>query len=44
MGYVKVKRRELTFAERMYLPSIMQGLAHTFKHFVGAGGRKGVTM
>ena len=44
MGYVKVKRRELTFAERIYLPAILKGLSHTFKHFVGAGGRKGVTM
>ncbi len=44
MAYVKVKRRELTFAERMYLPAIMKGMALTFKHFVGVGGRKGVTL
>ena len=44
MAYVKVKRRELTFAERLYLPSILKGMAHTLKHFVGAGGRDGVTM
>jgi NADH-quinone oxidoreductase subunit I len=44
MAYVKVKRRELTFAERMYLPSILKGMAHTLKHFVGAGDRKGVTL
>ena len=44
MAYVKVRRRELNLAERLYLPSILKGLAHTFKHFVGAGGRKGVTL
>ncbi len=44
MAYVTVRRRELTFAERLYLPSILKGMAHTLKHFVGAGGRAGVTM
>ncbi|HEY4651308.1 MAG TPA: NADH-quinone oxidoreductase subunit I, partial [Pontibacter sp.] len=29
----KVQKREMTFAERAYLPAIAQGLGITLKHF-----------
>ena len=44
MAYVKVKRRELTFGERIYLGTVLSGMKTTFKHLVGAGGTANVTM
>ena len=44
MGYVKVRRRELTLAERLYLPAILAGMKHTMSHLVGAGDKQKVTM
>jgi NADH-quinone oxidoreductase subunit I len=44
MAYVKVKRRELTLSERLYLPTIAKGLATTAKHLFKMGGTATVTM
>lgn len=45
MAYVKVRRPELTFAQRMYLPTIAQGMGTTIKHLAGSVFGKGtVTM
>ncbi len=44
MAYVKVKRRELTLGEKMYLPSVLLGLKTTFQHLVKAGGTETVTI
>ena len=42
---IAVKRPKLTFAERLYLPSIVAGLAITWKHILTTvTGRKKVTM
>jgi NADH-quinone oxidoreductase subunit H len=34
----------VTFAERLYVPAILKGMALTMKHLVGAGGTKKTTM
>jgi NADH-quinone oxidoreductase subunit I len=45
MAYVRVKRRELTLAEKVYFPSIAKGLGNTFKHlFQSLIQRKYTTM
>lgn len=44
MAYVKVKRRELTLAEKMYLPSILAGMGTTIRHMFQSGGTERVTM
>jgi NADH-quinone oxidoreductase subunit I len=44
MAYIKVKRRELTFSERIYLPAIAKGLGNTLKHLLKMGDTETVTM
>ena len=45
MGYVKVRRPELTLAQRLYLPAIAQGMGTTIKHLAGSlFGKGSVTM
>ncbi len=44
MAYVKVKRHEMTMAERMYLPAIARGLVTTAQHLFRTGGTSNVTM
>ncbi len=44
MAYVKVKRRELSFGERIYLKTVVNGMATTAKHLLGLGGTENVTM
>ena len=44
MGYVTVKRRELTLGEKLYLPSVLKGLRNTLKHMLKLGGTATTTM
>src|SRR5882672_3598376 len=44
MAYVKVKRRDLSFGERIYLKTIAKGMANTAKHLFGLGGTENVTI
>lgn len=44
MSYVKVRRRELTTAEKLYFPSIVKGLGNTFRHLFKLGGTATTTM
>ena len=44
MAYVKVRRRELTFGERIYLTTVVAGMTTTAKHLLGLGGTENVTM
>lgn len=44
MAYVKVRRREMTFAQKMYLPAIVAGMGTTLRHLFQAGGTERVTM
>ena len=44
MAYVKVRRRELSFGERIYLKTVVAGMTTTAKHLLGVGGTENVTM
>ncbi len=44
MSYVKVSRRELTLAEKLYLPSILAGLKNTMSHLLRRGDNEITTM
>lgn len=44
MAYVRVRRRELSFGERIYLKTVAMGMITTAKHLFGLGGTANVTM
>ena len=44
MAYVKVRRRELKFLERIYVGTVAAGMTTTAKHLLGLGGTENVTM
>ena len=44
MAYVKVRRRKLTFGERIYVKTVAAGMVTTAKHLLGLDGTENVTM